>query len=184
MTFPWYAIRVRSNYEQTASRYLDAVGYEVFVPTYEDRRRGCDRIRRVQVPLFPGYIMCRMDTNFRMPVLTAPGVVNIVGFGSEFVSVPEDEIQAVRLMIASQVAVEQWPYVNVGERVRIVDGPLAGLTGILADFKNRQRLIISVHLLQRSVAAEVDRDAVRPEGPGGVPFWSRNAGSPVTVRVH
>ena len=163
MSLAWYAVRVRSNFEQTTSAYLEAVGHQVFVPTYEEKKQGSDRIRRVRIPLFPGYVICRMDINVRMPVLTAPGVMHIVGFGNDFVAVPDQEIDAVRRILTSRVPVERWPYLNVGERVRIVEGPLAGLTGILVDVKTRQRLIVSVHLLQRSVAAAVSRESVRPE---------------------
>jgi transcription antitermination factor NusG len=168
MSNAWYAVRVRSNFEQTTAAYLEAVGHQVFVPTYEQRKQGSDRIRRVRLPLFPGYVICRMDINLRMPVLTAPGVVHIVGFGNDFVPVPDQEIEAVRHILTAQVQVERWPYLAVGERVRIVEGPLAGLTGILVDVRAKQRLIVSVHLLQRSVAAAVNREAVRPERHSGL----------------
>jgi transcription antitermination factor NusG len=144
MSQAWYAVRVRSNFEQTTATFLDSTGYKVFSPTYEERRQGYDRIRRVDVPLFPGYVFCHLDIEKRLPVLQAPGVLNIVGYGKDFIPVNEQEIEAVRVIAASSHA-RPSPYLTVGEPVRIVRGPLAGAEGILMDMKNQYRLIVSVH---------------------------------------
>lgn len=161
MSQSWYAIRVRSNFEQTTATFLNSTGYKVFSPTYQERRQGSDRVRRVDVPLFPGYLFCHLNVEKRLPVLKTPGVMNIVGYGKEFVPVSDEEIEAVRIVAASPLA-RPWPYLTVGESVRIVRGPLAGVEGILLEIKNEYRVIVSVHLLQRSVGAEVSLESVEP----------------------
>jgi len=161
MAQAWYAVRVRSNFEQTAGTFLRSTGYTVFSPTYQERRRGSDRVRCVDVPLFPGYLFCQLDVEKRLPVLQTPGVLNIVGYGKGFIPISDQEIEAVRVVAASPLA-RPWPYLNVGEAVRIIRGPLTGIEGILLEVKNDYRLIVSVHLLQRSVGAEVNLDWVEP----------------------
>lgn len=162
MSLHWYALRVRSNFEETTGRFLTSAGYDVFVPTYRDRRRWADRTKEVNAPLFPGYLFCQMDVDRRQPVVRAPGFVSIVGFGNAFVPVPEEELAAVRAILNSPVFRTPWPYLAIGEKVVIDRGPLAGLEGILLEQKGERRLIVSVNLLQRSVAAEVSLDWVRP----------------------
>ena len=112
--------------------------------------------------LFPGYIFCRFDPNDRLPILTAPGVVDVVGFGKIPEHVPEAEIERVRRMVESGLLVTPYPYVQVGQAVLIERGPLSGVEGILVDVKGKVRLVVSVNLLQRSVSAEVDRYSIRP----------------------
>lgn len=158
----WYAIRVRSNFEQTAAMYLRSTGHDVFLPTYRERRRRTDRTTEIDVPLFDGYLFSRMNINRRLPVLQAPGVVSIVGVGKTFVPVPDEEIAAVRALVKSPAFARPCPYLNIGDRVVVHSGPLAGVEGILLEMKTEHRLVVSVHLLQRSVATEISLDAVRP----------------------
>lgn len=157
----WYAIRVRSNYEQTTSKVLEARGYAVFAPTYREKRQWSDRTRNIDVPLFGGYIFCSMNIQQRLPVLQAPGVVNIVSFGKAFVPIPESEIGAIQMLLKSHAVVRPCPYLNVGEPVMIERGPLTGLEGILQQIRNERRLVLSVHLLKRSVAVEVNLEWVK-----------------------
>jgi len=162
MSLAWYALRVRSKYEHTVSGFLSSNGHEVFCPGYRDRRQWSDRVKEVEVPLFPGYLFCHMDVNRRQLVVQAPGLLHIVSLGSTFLPVSDSEIAAVRTVVNSPVFRTPWPYLRIGEKVVISCGPLAGLEGILLEQKNEHRLIVSVHLLQRSVAAEVCLDWVRP----------------------
>lgn len=161
--FPWFAIRVRSNFERRVCTALKGTGYETFLPTYRERRSWSDRIKEVQVPLFPGYTFCRFDPERRLPILQVPGVVNIVSFGNRPEPVAEDEISAVRTMVETKLAVRPWPFLHVGQRVRIRKGPLAGAEGFLVEFKNSFRLVVSITILNRSVAAELDGAWVTPE---------------------
>jgi transcription antitermination factor NusG len=156
----WYALTVKPNHEKTTAQALESKGLESFLPLYRARRRWSDRIKELDLPLFAGYVFCRFMGGERARVLTTPGVTSVVGFGNQPAPVAEEEIEAVRAMIASGLPVGPWPYLRVGERVRIEAGPLCGLEGILTQVKDVWRVVVSVELLQRSVAAEVDRDVV------------------------
>src|SRR5688572_29930986 len=127
----WYAVRVRANHEHKTAYFLTSLGYDILHPTYRDRRQWSDRVKEVDIPLFSGYVFCHMDIQRRLPGKQAPGVVEIVGFGKTFLSIPDDEIAAVRAVISSPVFARPCPYLQVGERVRVEQGPLAGVEGIL-----------------------------------------------------
>ncbi len=159
---PWFAVRVRSNYERITGAHLRQRGYEDFAPSYKVESRWTDRTKQIDRFLFPGYIFCRFDPNDRLPILTAPGVVDLVGFGKIPEHVPEAEIERVRRMVESGLLVTPYPYLQVGQAVLIERGPLSGVEGILVDVKGKVRLVVSVNLLQRSVSAEVDRNSIRP----------------------
>jgi len=158
----WFAVRVRSNQERVAIAHLRERGYEEFAPSYKTERVWSDRKKQIDQYLFPGYVFCRFNPNERLPVLTAPGVVDLVGFGRIPAPIPEDEIERVRKMVESGLLVSPFPFVKVGETVLIERGPLTGVEGILVEVKGRYRLVVSINLLQRSVSAEVDRQSVRP----------------------
>jgi transcription antitermination factor NusG len=159
---PWFALRVRSNHERITGAHLRERGYEDFAPSYRIEKRWSDRVKQIDQFLFPGYIFCRFDPNNRLPILTAPGVVDLVGFGKIPEHIPDAEIERVRRMVDSGLLVTPYPYVRVGQAVLIEHGPLSGVEGILVDVKGKARLVVSVNLLQRSVSAEVDRYAIRP----------------------
>jgi len=158
----WYALHVRSRHDKLVSASLRVRGMESFLPLYRSRRRWSDRTRVMDLPLFPGYVFCRFHPELLLPVVTTPGVVQIVGAGKHPRPIADEEIVAIQRMLLSGGDVEPWPYLKAGQKVRILDGPLFGVEGILVEVKNRRRLVVSVHLLQRSVAVEVDRDCIGP----------------------
>jgi transcription antitermination factor NusG len=159
----WYAIRVRSNFEQAVNAALSAKCYETFLPIYRTRRRWSDRVKEVEAPLFKGYTFCRFDALRRVPVLTTPGVVSIVGSSySGPIEIDECEIAAVRSMVASGAVIGPWPFLREGQFVSVERGPLTGVEGIIVKVKSQYRLVVSVSMLQRSVAVEIDRDWVQP----------------------
>ena len=162
MSPAWYALRVRSNFEQTTTAFLTSIGFEAFLPTYRERRRWSDRLKEMDAPLFPGYVFCHMDVDRRQVVVRAPGFMNIVSAGPTFLPVPDAEIIAVRTIVNSPVLRTPYPYLCIGDRVVIDHGPLTGVEGILLEKKNEHRLIVSIHLLQRSIAAEISLEWVRP----------------------
>ncbi len=133
-----------------------------FLPLYKCIRRWSDRFKEVDLPLFPGYVFCRFDHQERLPVLTTPGVYSIVGIGRAAVPVDDKEIAGLQTVMESGLPAEPWPFLRAGQTVHIDAGPLAGLEGILTEVRNRQRLAVSVSLLQRSVAVEIDRCWVTP----------------------
>jgi len=110
-------------------------GYEVFLPTYLSKRRWSDRAKEVKSPLFPGYFFCRFDVHKRLPILVTPGVIGVVGQGRVPVPVNEAEVLSIKNIVSSGAAVEPWPYIEVGQRVRIDDHALRGLEGILVGRK-------------------------------------------------
>jgi len=164
-SFPWYALQVRPRFEKQIASTLLGKGYEGFLPLYRHRSRWSDRMKQVQLPLFPGYLFCRFDLNRRLPILVTPGVMHIVGIGKTPYPVEEEEIAALQSIVVSGLQAEPRSYLNIGERVRIEIGPLAGTEGILVSLKGSNRLVVSVSLLQRSVSVEVDESWVVPIDP-------------------
>ena len=165
---PWYALRIQSRLASFASTTLRGKGYQEFLPLYRSRRRWSDRTKELELPLFPGYLFCRFDVNDRLPILTTPGVIGIVGIGKTPAPVDLDEIEAIRVILRSGLAAQPWPSLRVGSKVYIEGGPLTGLEGIITSTDKVYRLIVSVSLLQRSVAVEIDHEWARPivEGLG------------------
>jgi transcription antitermination factor NusG len=158
----WYALHVRTRFEKVVARNLRGKGFEEFLPLYKRANRWSDRIKEIELPLFPGYVFCRFNPHDRLPVLTVPGVNAVVGIGKELMPVEESELDAVRAVLKSEAYCEPWPYLGVGHRVQVEYGPLAGTQGIVMMVKNSYRLVISVNMLQRSVAVEIDRDCLKP----------------------
>lgn len=144
-------------------------GFEEFLPQYQCRNRWSDRVKSVDLPLFPGYLFCRLNPEHRLPLLTIPGVLHIVGIGKTPVPVEDGEIAAIQSAVRSGLSVEPWSFLEVGQRVRLEDGPLVGLEGILIEADQEQRLVVSVTLLGRSVAVAIDRHWVRPLDANGRP---------------
>jgi transcription antitermination factor NusG len=151
---------VKPRHEKTVAQSLRHRGLEDFLPLYSSKRRWSDRVKAVDIPLFPGYVFCRFDWERRAPVLCTPGVTSIVGFASQPTPVSEDEIAAVRTILASGLPAKPWPVVSVGQSIRIERGSLAGLQGILIREKDSLRVVVSLELLQRAVAVEIDRDII------------------------
>lgn len=162
MSCPWFALQVRSRYENIVTAHLGGKGYEWFLPLYKCRRRWSDRFKEIECPLFPGYIFCRLNPLNRLPILTTPGVVLIAGVGRTPVPIDEPEIAAIRAAVNSGLPSQPWPLLQIGQRVRIEYGPLCGLEGILLDFRGHHRLVLSVTLLQRSIAVQVEDAWVTP----------------------
>ena len=159
----WYALSVRSNCERAASAALSGKGYEEFLPLYRSRREWSDRSKELELPLFPSYIFCRFDARDRLlPILTIPSVISIIGAGRTPLPIPDEEIHAIQAVVRSGLHAQPWPYLATGSRILIEKGPLAGLEGITLDVNKKFRLLVSVPLLQRSVAVEIERHWVRP----------------------
>lgn len=158
----WFALRVKSNFEQTTALHLREKGYVEFVPTYTIQSRWSDRVKVLQRPLFPGYVFCSFSATNRSPILATPGVLHIVGIGKEPIPVDAKEMQAVWTTLQSGLVLRPWPILRVGERVRVERGPLAGVEGVVTHIKGIYRLVLSITLLQRSIAAELEREWIRP----------------------
>jgi len=158
---PWYALRVRSNFEQQSYNALTIRGLEAFLPSFKVRRRWSDRVKLIDQPLFPGYVFCRFSPDERATVLRAPGVVHVVSSGRDPLPVDESELNHIRTVVMAELAVNPHPFLKIGQRVRIDRGPLAGAEGIFTAPNGKSSLILTISLLQRSIAVEVDAAWIR-----------------------
>jgi transcription antitermination factor NusG len=159
---PWYALQVALRWEKSVSDGLTSRGLTGFLPLFRSRRRWSDRFQDVHLPLFPGYIFCRLDIHNRLPVLLIPGVVRIVGLGKTPIPVEEAQVEALQAVVKSGLLLQPWPFLKVGQTVKIEDGPLRNVTGILTKIEGFDQLVISISLLQRSVAVAIARESIRP----------------------
>ena len=159
-TWPWYALRVRSNFEKKSADLLRQKGLEEFLPTYRRRSQWSDRTKRIERPLFPGYLFCRFDSQNWLPVLQTPGVVHVVGIAGRPIPVEESEIESLRTLVRCSVPLFPQAFLRLGQKVLIRNGPLTGVEGVLEQFEKNCRITVSISLLQRSVSAEIDAEWV------------------------
>ena len=164
----WFALQVRTRWESSTAVLLSGKGYQTLLPTYQTKRRWNGRVKQMNAPLFPGYVFCQFDALKRLPILVTPGVISVVGRGRVPCPVNDREIAAIQTIVTSGFQAEPWPYLEVGQKIRIEGDSLSGLEGILIQFKGNNRIVVSVSLLRRSVALEIDRDCVRPVSPARV----------------
>ena len=158
----WFALRVKSQRERSIAASIGSRGFEEFLPLYQCRRRWSDRMKSMELPLFPGYVFCRIDPLVRLPILTVPGVLHFVGIGKTPAPIDDAEMAAIQSAVRSGLRVEPSAYLEIGQRVRLEEGPLAGLVGILAEIRKQYRVVVSLSLLKRSVAVEIERHWVTP----------------------
>ena len=184
MAFAWYAVSVKPKHERTTAAILTNKGLEAFNPMCRTARRWSDRIKEIEMPLFPGYLFCRLGYDRRLAVLSTPGVTSIISAGKQPVPVSDEEIGAVQSIVTSGYHAVPWPYLPIGRKVQVINGCLEGLVGTVVRDKGIYRVVVNVELLQRSVAVEIARGdlvPVRlpaqsashpqfPTGPAG-PLW-------------
>jgi len=165
----WYAVWTRSNCERLVVEQLAAKAFSPFLPEMAVRARREGKSRLTQVPIFPGYLFVRhaMDKASYVEILKARGVVRILDGGwSRLTPIPADEVDAVQRLVASGVPLFPHAYFQQGDRVRVVEGPLVGLEGLFVrEQPNKGRLVLSINLLQASVAVEVDTASVETSRP-------------------
>lgn len=144
------------------SELLRAKGIEEYLPVYKSRRVWSDRVRELELPLFPGYVFCHIGIEARSLVLATRGVVGIAGSDNQPIPIDDEELAAVKKLVESRSGVEPWPFTRIGQRVRVHRGSLRGVEGILLKVKSAHRLVVSITLLGRSVASEIDAAYVKP----------------------
>jgi transcription antitermination factor NusG len=183
----WFGIHVRSRCEVQAHRELTQRGFETFFPSRVVTRRWSDRTKQVTIPLFPGYLFCRFDLDHRFRILNTPGIADIVGAGHVPISIPESEIQSLQTLVSSKVVLVPWPFLKIGQRVQLERGPLAGVEGIVIQAEDGcSRVVVSVGLLQRSVATHIEREwigKVDPVSPKPIVAQASTATSAWTWRA-
>jgi transcription antitermination factor NusG len=161
-TQEWYAVRVKSNRERVTADALKGKELDVFLPLYPSRGAKSSRTRPGQLPLFPGYVFCRFDVLRRLPILMAPGVVSIVGLGRIPQAVEAKEMERIFAIRDSGLPAAPFPYLPTGKRVQLQGGPLRGVEGIVVSNNSADKLVVSLTLLQRSVAVNVEPDWIAP----------------------
>jgi transcription antitermination factor NusG len=152
----WWALYTRHQHEKTVAEVLSAKGFEVFLPLYESIRCWKDRNKKLTLPLFPCYVFVRGGLNRRLQVVTTPGVHMILFNGENVATIPEVEIDTIRKAVEGPFRVEPHPFLKCGERVRVIRGSLQGVEGVLVRKKNLYRLVLSVDMMAKSVAIEID----------------------------
>src|SRR5438067_678124 len=158
----WYAAYTRAQHEKTVAAELGMRDVEQFLPLYSSVRRWKDRRVNLELPLFPGYVFVRLALRDRLRVLQIPSVVRLVGFNGLPTALPDTEMEVLRSGLSERLRAEPHPFLTVGRRVRIKSGPFAGLEGILKRKKSNLRVVISLEIIQRSVAVDVDAADVLP----------------------
>jgi transcription antitermination factor NusG len=167
---PWFALQTKPRNEKQVERLLTHKGYDCCLPLYRQKRRWSDRVIEVELPLFPMYIFCRFNSSAIGKAISTPGVTRIVGFGGQPAEVEVEEIEALQLLGQSGLLREPWTYIPNGTLIQVETGPLTGAQGIFCSRDDKRRLVISVTLLQRSVAVQLDENTVISvvEGPNEV----------------
>src|SRR5271169_5395638 len=139
----WFALQVRTRWENSTAVLLSGKGYQTLLPTYQTKRQWGRRVKQVDAPLFPGYVFCQFDAQNRLPIVITPGVIAVVGRGRVPLPVDDTEIAAIQTVVSSGFQAEPWQYLEVGQRVRIDSDSLEGLEGILINFKGSDRIVVS-----------------------------------------
>ncbi len=161
----WYALFTRHQHEKSVAFALSNKSHEVYLPLYRSVRRWQDRAKQIWLPLFPCYVFIREGMDRQLQIVTTPGIIHIVGWGGRPAIIPQTQLDSVRQIIESCLTVETHPYLQCGDRVRVKAGPLAGLEGILTRKKGMARLVVSMEMLGRSAAVEIDVLNVERIGP-------------------
>ena len=167
----WYALNVRPRHEKAVADQLQAKALESYLPLYRARRRWTDRTKTIDLPLFSRYVFCRFNFEARLKVLSVSSIVSIVGFGGKPCPIPDHEIETIQSIVGSGLPVSPWPFLRIGQRVRVTQGALEGLEGILVRKKSGYRVIVNMEMLNRAVAVEIEQELVRAvSGPSTAPL--------------
>jgi transcription antitermination factor NusG len=156
---PWLALQVFPKMEMRVASMLEVKGIDHLLPKYRSKRVWCDRVKSLEVPLFPGYVFCRFPEGKGPLAVSTLGVTRVVSFGGVPYPLSEDEVLALQKMSCSHVGVKPCPFERIGQKVRIMEGPLAGVVGMVAGTK-KKRLVISIEMLMRSVVVDIDLQQV------------------------
>lgn len=156
----WHALFTRHQHEKSVAQALSSKSHEVYLPLYRSVHRWQDRFKELWLPLFSCYVFLRGGIDRQLQILTTPGVLQIVGWGGRPAVIPASQLDAIRKMLESSLPVEPHPYLQRGDIVSVIRGPLQGLEGILSRNKGSVRLVISMEMLGRSISVEVSASDV------------------------
>jgi transcription antitermination factor NusG len=158
----WYAVRVKPQHERTVSYTFRKKGFDRYVPLYKALRRWADSLKELDLPLFPGYVFCRLASLDVPAVLATPAVYQIVARGNVPAPIAEDELHILRRIESAGLPIAPWPYLKEGQKVRIARGPLTGVSGFLANSAKNWHVVVNMPLLQRGVGVTVAREDLAP----------------------
>jgi transcription antitermination factor NusG len=186
LPFWWHALYTRHQHEKVVAQALLGKGFEVFLPQYRAVHRWKDRRKELMLPLFPNYVFIRGGLDRMLILVTTPGIHSLVSWGGRPANIPPEEIEGVRRLVESNLPVEPHPFLKCGDRVRIKSGPLEGIEGILVRKTRGFRLVLSVEMLSKSAAVEVDVAIVERLPNAGPPRRDaqRNGLSPSQAKPH
>ena len=158
----WYALYTRPRHEKQVLQELTNHHIEAYLPTHKIRRRRSDRYKIVEEPLFKNYLFVRIDEEHYRRALSPYGAVSFVNVEGEPATIPDEEVEAVKILVTTEIPHNPYPYLKAGRKIRVRYGPLEGCEGVLVRKRGLARLIVTVHLLQRSIEAELDAAWVEP----------------------
>jgi transcription antitermination factor NusG len=158
----WFAAYTSPRHEKHVSQQMQRRGIQNYLPLYKSIRRWKDRRKELELPIFPGYLFVRMALRERVSVLQVPGVVQLVSFQGRPTPLPDAEIEMLQRQLSQNGRLQPHPFLTVGRRVRVTSGPMTGIEGILARKKDKFRVVLSIELIQRSVAVEIDLSDIEP----------------------
>jgi transcription antitermination factor NusG len=168
----WYTLYTKHQHEKMVAQNLKYKGFEIFLPLYAAARNWKDRIKLLDLPLFPCYVFLKGDIEQRRDILTTPGVHDFVSNAGRPSLIPDPEIESIRQAMGSGAGMEPHPFLRCGDWVRVKCGPLVGLKGILVRKKNAYRLVLSVEMLGKAAAVDIDAVLIerlhRPSAPSSV----------------
>lgn len=158
---PWFAVRLREKFRFSTEQMLSAQGIEFFSPMTTELRQWSDRRKVVSLPLFAGYLFCRFEADRYGAIVRTLGVIDLVRVGNRLAEVDPEELDAIRRALHHELAVEELPALVVGQRVRVISGPLCDVEGVLLQTRTQSKLVLSISMMQRAVAVQIDRSQVQ-----------------------
>jgi transcription antitermination factor NusG len=178
----WFAVRVRSHAEKSVAAIARYNGFEAFLPLYRSLSRWSGLAEPTDAPLFPSYVFCRISSNSQLQLRTLPGVQQLGGYEKGCVPADDEEIAALQAMTQSGLSASPWRFSKTGLPVRLENGPLTGIAGLLITVRKSYRLILSVSALSRSVAVEIERDWATPVRSAGLQTTANAFAQPLAER--
>ena len=161
----WYVAYTYPRHERAVAEQLEHKSVETFLPTFPQISQWKDRKVKLDVPLFPGYVFARIAAQERLKVLSVPGVVRMLSHRGMLAPASDDEIHTLKLCIKDKASLRPHPFLAIGDRVRVREGVLEGVQGIVVRYNNGCKLVVSIALIQQSVSMEIDAHSLEYVGP-------------------